>query len=142
MAVLASYAAGVALNNFVPANLGTFVTLLMYVAIVKGATFPGVLAVYVVQKIFYFVIGTLIYIYLFSQIAGSFDFQFGNEWDAVSSHVVLTLGIIAGGIFLGYAAVGIVIAIFGAPGGRAARPRLGNSRRRDRRKIRCGGGRT
>ncbi len=41
MAVFASYAAGVALNNFLPANIGTFVTLLMYVAIVQGATFPG-----------------------------------------------------------------------------------------------------
>ena len=55
-----------ALNNFVPANMGTFVMLLMYVAIVRGATFPGVLGGYVVQKIFYFIIGTLIYIYLFS----------------------------------------------------------------------------
>ena len=100
MAVLASYAAGVALNNFLPANIGTFVTLLMYVAIVQGATFPGILAGYVVQKIFYLVIGTLIYIYLFSQVAGSFDFQFGNERDALQNHPVLTLGIIAGGIFL------------------------------------------
>jgi uncharacterized membrane protein YbhN (UPF0104 family) len=98
--VLAAYAAGVALNNFVPANMGTFVTLLMYVAIVRGATFPGVLAGYMVQKIFYLIIGTFIYLYLFSQVAGSFDFQFGNEWDALSSHVVLTLGIIAGAIFL------------------------------------------
>src|ERR1044072_4608222 len=65
MPVLAAYAAGVALNNFVPANMGTFVTLLMFVAIVQGATFPGVLGGYVVQKIFYMVIGTLIYIYLF-----------------------------------------------------------------------------
>jgi uncharacterized membrane protein YbhN (UPF0104 family) len=100
MEVLASYAAGVALNNFVPANLGTFVTLLMFVAVVAGATFAGVLAGYVVQKIFYLVIGTLIYLYLFSAIAGSFDFQFGKEWDAISSHVVLTIGIIVGAIFL------------------------------------------
>jgi uncharacterized membrane protein YbhN (UPF0104 family) len=100
MEVLASYAAGVALNNFVPANLGTFVTLVMYVAVVRGATFPGVLAGYIAQKIVYLLIGTLIYLYLFSEVAGSFDFQFGNEWDAVSSHVVLTLGIIAGAIFL------------------------------------------
>jgi hypothetical protein len=55
---------------------------------------------YVVQKIFYLVIGTLIYVYLFSAIAGSFDFQFGNEWDAISSHAVLTIAIIAGAIFL------------------------------------------
>ena len=100
MPVLAAYATGVALNNFVPANMGTFVMLLMFVAIVQGSTFPGVLGGYVVQKIFYLVIGTLIYIYLFSQVAGSFDFQFGNERDAISSHPVLTLGIIAGAIFL------------------------------------------
>jgi uncharacterized membrane protein YbhN (UPF0104 family) len=100
MPVLASYGAGVALNNFLPANIGTFVTLLMYVAVVRGSTFPGVLAGYVVQKIFYFVIGTLIYLYLFLAVAGSFDFQFGNERDAITSHPVLTLGIIGGAIFL------------------------------------------
>jgi uncharacterized membrane protein YbhN (UPF0104 family) len=100
MPVLASYAAGVALNNFLPANIGTFVTLLMYVAVVRGSTFPGVLAGYVVQKIFYFIIGTLIYVYLFLAVAGSFDFQFGNERDAITSHVVLAIIIVAGGIFL------------------------------------------
>jgi uncharacterized membrane protein YbhN (UPF0104 family) len=98
--VLASYAAGVALNNFLPANIGTFVTLLMYVAIVRGSTFPGVLAGYVVQKIFYLIIGTLIYVYLFLAVAGSFDFQFGNEKDSITGHPVLTLGIIGGAIFL------------------------------------------
>ena len=100
MPVLASYAAGVALNNFLPANIGTFVTLVMYVAIVRGSTFPGILAGYVVQKIFYLVVGTLIYVYLFSQVTGSFDFQFGDERDAISNHPVLTLGIIGGAIFL------------------------------------------
>jgi uncharacterized membrane protein YbhN (UPF0104 family) len=100
MTVLACYATGVALNNFLPANIGTFVTLLMYVAVVAGATFPGILAGYMVQKIFYLVIGTLIYVYLFAAVAGSFDFQFGNEWGAVSSRPVLTLGVIAAGIFL------------------------------------------
>ncbi|HEX4745916.1 MAG TPA: lysylphosphatidylglycerol synthase transmembrane domain-containing protein [Gaiellaceae bacterium] len=99
--VLAAYATGVALNNFVPANMGTFVMLLMYVAIVQGATFPGVLGGYVVQKIFYMVIGTLIYVYLFWAVAGSFDYQFGNEWDALKEHAVLLLLIVAGGIFLG-----------------------------------------
>jgi uncharacterized membrane protein YbhN (UPF0104 family) len=100
MPVLAAYAAGVALNNFVPANLGTFVTLLMFVAIVQGSTFPGVLGGYVVQKIFYLVVGTLIYVYLFLAVAGSFDFQFGNEWDALSSHVGLTLIIVGAGAAL------------------------------------------
>ena len=100
MPVLASYAAGVALNNFLPANIGTFVTLVMYVAVVRGSTFPGILAGYVVQKIFYFIIGTLIYLYLFTQVAGSFDFRFGDERDAVVDHPVLTLVTIGGGLFL------------------------------------------
>ena len=108
MPVLASYAAGVALNNFLPANIGTFVTLLMFVAIVQGANFPGVLAGYVVQKIFYFIIGTLIYVYLFLAVAGSFNFQFGDEKGAITSHVVLTIGIVAGAIFL----IAILLRIF------------------------------
>jgi uncharacterized membrane protein YbhN (UPF0104 family) len=106
--VLACYAAGVALNNFVPANLGTFVTLLMFVAVIAGATFSGILGAYVVQKIFYLVVGTLIYLYLFTQVAGSFDFQFGNEWDALKSHVLLTLGIIAGTVLV----VSILLRVF------------------------------
>ncbi|HET7745084.1 MAG TPA: lysylphosphatidylglycerol synthase transmembrane domain-containing protein [Gaiellaceae bacterium] len=100
MGVLASYATGVALNNVVPANMGTFVTLLMYVAIVEGATFPGILAGYMVQKIFYLVVGTLIYLYLFLAIAGSFDFRFGSEWQPISNHPGITLGVILGGIVL------------------------------------------
>ncbi|MBM2822323.1 MAG: hypothetical protein HW413_1069 [Thermoleophilia bacterium] len=108
MEVLAAYAVGVALNNYVPANMGTFVMLLMFVAVVRGATFPGVLAGYMVQKIFYLIIGTLIYIYLFAAVAGSFDFQFGNEWDAISSHTLLVLGLIGGAIFL----VALLLRIF------------------------------
>jgi len=100
MPVLASYATGVALNNFLPANIGTFVMLLMFVAIVQGATFPGILAGYVVQKIFYLIIGTLIYLYLFLAIAGSINFQFGDDWGRWSSHPVIALVIIGGGILL------------------------------------------
>ena len=100
MPVLASYATGVALNNFLPANIGTFVMLLMYVAIVRGATFPGIIAGYVVQKIFYMIIGTVIYLYLFLSLAGSFDFQFGNEWNALSGNPLLTIAIAVGAIVL------------------------------------------
>jgi uncharacterized membrane protein YbhN (UPF0104 family) len=106
--VLTAYAVGVSLNNFVPANLGTFVTLIMFVAIVQGATFSGVLGGYVVQKVFYLVIGTLIYVYLFSQVTGSLDYQFGNEWDALSGHPVLVIGIAAGAVFL----VALLLRIF------------------------------
>ena len=107
MPVLAAYAAGVALNNFVPANMGTFVTLLMYVAIVQGATFPGVLGGYVVQKIFYLVIGTLIYIYLFSRsrlVRLPVRQREGRDLEPPRA----TLGIIAGATFL----IAILLRIF------------------------------
>ena len=41
------------MNNFLPANIGTFVTLLMFVAIIPACTFAGALAAYLVQKIFF-----------------------------------------------------------------------------------------
>jgi uncharacterized membrane protein YbhN (UPF0104 family) len=94
--VLAAYAAGVALNGFLPANLGTFVMLLMFVAIVRGATFVGVLGGMVVQKIFFTVMGTLVYLYLFIAVAGSFELQLGFVHD----HPGLTVLILAGGGFL------------------------------------------
>ena len=68
--VLAAYAAGVAMNGFLPANIGTVVTLLMFVAIIPGATLPGVLGGMVVQKIFFTVAGAFVYAYLFLSVPG------------------------------------------------------------------------
>jgi hypothetical protein len=36
-----AYAVGVAMNNFLPANIGTFATLIMFTAIIPAATFAG-----------------------------------------------------------------------------------------------------
>jgi uncharacterized membrane protein YbhN (UPF0104 family) len=93
--VLAAYAAGVALNGFLPANIGTFVTLLMFVAIIPHANLPGILGAMVVQKIFFTVIGTLVYLYLFLSVPGSFELQLGQPHD----HPWLTALIILGGGF-------------------------------------------
>jgi uncharacterized membrane protein YbhN (UPF0104 family) len=93
--VLAAYAAGVALNGFLPANIGTFVMLLMFVAMIPGANFPGVLGGMVVQKIFFTAVGTLVYLYLFLSVPGSFELQLGLPHD----HPVLIALILAGGAF-------------------------------------------
>ena len=37
--IVTAYAAGVAMNNFLPANIGTFATLVMFVAIIPACTF-------------------------------------------------------------------------------------------------------
>ncbi len=94
--IVTAYAVGVSMNNFLPANIGTFVTLLMFVAIVNGATFPGVFAAYLVNKIFFTVVGGLVYLYLFLEAGSAFDVELGWFRD----HPVLLLGIVVGGTFL------------------------------------------
>jgi uncharacterized membrane protein YbhN (UPF0104 family) len=90
--VLAAYAAGVALNGFLPANIGTFAMLLMFVALIPGANFPGVLGAMVVQKIFFTVVGTLVYIYLFISVTGSFELQLNIPHDYPALTVLVLLG--------------------------------------------------
>ena len=75
--ILAAYAVGVAMNGFLPANIGTFASLLMYMALIRGSTFPGILGAMTVQKIFYTAIGVFVYLYLFLSVPGSFDLQLG-----------------------------------------------------------------
>ena len=90
--IFACYAAAVALNSVLPANLGTLALLLMFTTIIAAANFAGVLAGMAVEKIFYTLIGTFVYLYLFLTIGGSFDLQFGF----VSAHPVATLILFAG----------------------------------------------
>jgi uncharacterized membrane protein YbhN (UPF0104 family) len=94
--IVTAYAVGVAMNSFLPANVGTFVTLLMFVALIRGATFPGVLAAYLVNKIFFTVVGGLVYLYLFLEAGSAFDVELGWFRD----HPVLALGIAGGACFL------------------------------------------
>ena len=96
--VLACYATSVALNGFLPANIGTFVMLLMFTAIIAGATFSGVLGAYVVEKIFFTVIGAFTYLYLFLSVGGSFDIKFAF----VHEHPWATAILLLGGVFLIY----------------------------------------
>jgi uncharacterized membrane protein YbhN (UPF0104 family) len=95
-AVLAAYAAGVALNGFLPANIGTVVMLLMFVAIIPGANLAGVLGGMVVQKIFFTVAGAFVYAYLFASVSGSFELQLGGPHD----HPVLFAAAILGAALL------------------------------------------
>ena len=94
--VLAAYATGVALNGFLPANIGTFVMLLMYVAIIPGSNFAGVLGGMLVQKIFFTLAGAFVYVYLFASVPGTFERQFKLPHD----HPVLMLAILGGALLL------------------------------------------
>jgi uncharacterized membrane protein YbhN (UPF0104 family) len=94
--VLAAYSVGVAMNGFLPANIGTFVTLVMFVAIIPSCTIGGAIAAYLVQKIFYTLAGTFVYLYMFLSVPGSVSLNFGNA----TSHPGLTLAVVAGGFVL------------------------------------------
>ena len=93
--IIACYAASVAMNSVLPANIGTFALLFMFLMIIPGATFPGVFSGYLVQKIFYTVVGTAIYLYLFLSVPGSFDVSLSG----LDAHKWLALAIAAGVIF-------------------------------------------
>jgi uncharacterized membrane protein YbhN (UPF0104 family) len=94
--IVTAYAVGVAMNNFLPANIGTFVTLMMFVAIIPAATFAGSIAAYLVQKIFFTIAGTFVYLYLFLSVPGSFDAEFGT----LSDHPGISIVIAAGAVVL------------------------------------------
>jgi uncharacterized membrane protein YbhN (UPF0104 family) len=74
--IVAAYAASVAVNGVLPANLGTLMLLLMFPMFIAGATFVGVLGGYAVEKSFFTVIGAFVYLYLFLSVGGSFDIKF------------------------------------------------------------------
>lgn len=94
--VLAAYAAGVALNGFLPANIGSLVMMLMFVTLIAGATFAAVFSGFVVQKIPFTVLSVLMYVYLFATVPGSLSLELGF----VSEHPALAGLIVVGAVVL------------------------------------------
>ena len=90
--VLAAYAASVALNGILPANLGTLMLLLMFPMFIVGASFMGVLGGYAVEKIFFTVIGAFVYLYLFLTVGGSFDIKFSFVHDHPWATAIVLVG--------------------------------------------------
>jgi uncharacterized membrane protein YbhN (UPF0104 family) len=90
--ILACYAASVALNGILPANLGTLALLLMFTTIIAGATFAAILGAYAVEKIFFTLIGAFTYLYLFLSVGGSFDIKFAFVHEHPWATVIFLLG--------------------------------------------------
>jgi uncharacterized membrane protein YbhN (UPF0104 family) len=96
--ILAGYAVSVALNNVLPANLGTFMMLVLFTVVLGTATFAGVLGSFAVEKIFFTVAGAFVYLYLFLTVEGSFD----REFAFVHERPVATVLLLASAGFLLY----------------------------------------
>jgi uncharacterized membrane protein YbhN (UPF0104 family) len=94
--ILACYAASVALNGILPANIGTLAMLLMFTTIVAGATFAAVLGGYAVQKIFFTLSGAFVYLYLFLTVDGAFDIKF----EFLHTHAWATAVFLVGGAYI------------------------------------------
>ncbi|MBV9002414.1 MAG: flippase-like domain-containing protein [Solirubrobacterales bacterium] len=94
--VLASYAVAVALNSFLPANIGTLVMMLMLVTLIAGATFAAIFSGFIVQKIPFTVFSVAVYVYLFATVSGSLALELGF----VSAHPAWTVVIVIGTIVL------------------------------------------
>jgi uncharacterized membrane protein YbhN (UPF0104 family) len=94
--VLAAYAVGVALNGFLPANIGSLVMMLMFVTLIAGATFAAVFSGFVVQKIPFTVLSVAVYVYLFATVPGSLRLELGF----VSKHPLLSALIVVAAVAL------------------------------------------
>jgi uncharacterized membrane protein YbhN (UPF0104 family) len=91
--VLTSYAVGAALNGVLPAGLGTLVMLSLFVAVIPGAAYAGVLAGAVVQKLFFAAAGVFVYLYLFIQVPGSASIELGGLTRHPLAATLLGLGV-------------------------------------------------
>ena len=94
--VLASYAVAVALNGFLPANIGTLVMMLMFVTLIAGATFAAIFSGFIVQKIPFTVLSIAVYVYLFATVTGSLSLELGF----LSEHPLLSVLIVLGAVVL------------------------------------------
>jgi len=73
--VLACYSVSVALNDFLPGNIGTLVMLMMFIAVIEAATFASILSGFVVQKIPFTILSAAVYVYLFLSVGASLSLE-------------------------------------------------------------------
>ena len=93
--VFAANAVGTGLEAVLPASLGTVVMLLMFVAIIPGATLAGVTAAWAVEKIFFTVVNAFVYVYLFVAVPGSFSVELGTLRRHPGWTVLIVGGVVA-----------------------------------------------
>jgi hypothetical protein len=94
--VLACYAVAVALNGFLPANLGTWAMLLMFTTLITGASFALVFSGLIVEKIPFTILNVALYLYLFVTVGGSFSIKLGF----LADHTLLVVLVLVAAVVL------------------------------------------
>jgi hypothetical protein len=95
----------VAMNAFLPANIGTWVMLIMFTTLLAGATFTAMLSGLAVQKIPFTIFNLAVYLYLFLSVSGSFSVKLGF----LDEHQGLILLIAIGAVVL----IALLVRVFG-----------------------------
>ena len=93
-ATLGYYAGGSGLNAFLPAGAGTVAMLGLFRTSIEGSTVAGLVGATVVQNLFVAIVATLVYLWLFLTVAGSFDFKFqfaADNW--VTALIIIVAGV-------------------------------------------------
>ena len=90
--MLACYAISVALNGFLPANLGTLVMLLMFTTIIAGVVLERYSAPTSSRRSSSRFIGAFTYLYLFLSVGGSFDIKFAFVHSHPWATAILLIG--------------------------------------------------
>jgi uncharacterized membrane protein YbhN (UPF0104 family) len=98
--VLAAYSVSVALNAFLPANIGTLVMMIMLVTLIEGSTFAAIFSGFVIQKIPYTVLSVAVYLYLFLTVPGSFSQEFDFLADSPALSVAIAIATVVLLVFL------------------------------------------
>jgi len=96
--ILAAYATSVAMNSFLPANIGTWVMLIMFTSVIAGATFTAMLSGIAVQKIPFSIFNIAVYLYLFLSVAGSFSIKLSGLADHWVLAVLIAAGLVAAAV--------------------------------------------
>ncbi len=90
--ILAYYGGGVGLNAILPASAGTAAMIGLFRANIRGSTVAGLLGSTLVQNIFFIIMSGAVYLWMFLDVAGSFDLEFGWFSDHRAATVIIFVG--------------------------------------------------
>ena len=94
--IVACSMVGIALNGVLPLNLGSVTMLFMFLAVLPGATVPGMASGFGVDQIFYAVMGAFTYTYLFITISGALNEAIGGlRTHLLGLVIVLIIAVVA-----------------------------------------------